>query len=296
MTRKYAYFPGCSLEKMARSYHDSAMETTRALDVELQEIEDWNCCGATTYFNIDELLAYTLCGRNLAIAEQLKLDVVAPCSGCYKNMYSARKHLKREPDLMEHINEALAEDDLKFAGTSEVRHLIDVLVNDVGLEEIQRRVRRPLTGLKVAPYYGCQILRPRKDHEDVESPRFFEDLMTAVGADPVEYRLKLRCCGGALLITNREAALSLVRNLLENAVQSGAAIIATACPLCQVNLECYQKQVNSEFGTNLNVPVLYFTQLVGLALGIAPGKLGIGSELVSVMPALASAGSVGGGR
>lgn len=296
MTRKFAYFPGCSLEKMARSYHESAMETTRALDVELKEIEDWNCCGATTYFNIDELLAYTLCARNLAIAEQLKLDVVAPCSGCYKNMYSARKHLTHEPDLAQHINEALAEDDLKFAGTSEVRHLIDVLVKDVGLEEIKRRVRRPLTGLKVAPYYGCQILRPRKDHEDVESPRFFEDLMTAIGADPVEYRLKLRCCGGALLITNREAALSLVRDLLDNAVQSGAAIIATACPLCQVNLECYQKQVNTEFGTNLNVPVLYFTQLVGLALGIAPGKLGIGSELVSAMPALASVGSGGGGR
>jgi heterodisulfide reductase subunit B len=211
-------------------------------------------------------------------------------------MYSARKHLTHEPDLAQHINEALAEDDLKFAGTSEVRHLIDVLVKDVGLEEIKRRVRRPLTGLKVAPYYGCQILRPRKDHEDVESPRFFEDLMTAIGADPVEYRLKLRCCGGALLITNREAALSLVRDLLDNAVQSGAAIIATACPLCQVNLECYQKQVNTEFGTNLNVPVLYFTQLVGLALGIAPGKLGIGSELVSAMPALASVGSGGGGR
>ena len=296
MTRKYAYFPGCSLEKMARSYHESAMETTRALDVELQEIEDWNCCGATTYFNIDELLADTLSARNLAIAEQLKLDVIAPCSGCYKNMYAARKHLKAEPDLMEHINEALAEDDLKFAGTSEVRHLIDVLVKDVGLEEIKQRVRRPLIGLKVAPYYGCQIVRPRKDHEDVESPRFFEDLMTAIGADPVEYLLKLRCCGGALLITNREAALSLVRNLLENAVQSGAAIIATACPLCQVNLECYQKQVNSEFGTNLNMPVLYFTQLVGLALGVPPGKLGIGSELVNAMPALASAGSAGGGR
>ena len=296
MTRKFAYFPGCSLEKMARSYHESAMETTRALDVELKEIEDWNCCGATTYFNIDELLAYTLCARNLAIAEQLKLDVVAPCSGCYKNMYSARKHLTHEPDLAQHIGGGGGEDDLKFAGTSEVRHLIDVLVNDVGLEEIKQRVRRPLTGLKVAPYYGCQILRPRKDHEDVESPRFFEDLMTAIGADPVEYRLKLRCCGGALLITNREAALSLVRDLLDNAVQSGAAIIATACPLCQVNLECYQKQVNTEFGTNLNVPVLYFTQLVGLALGIAPGKLGIGSELVSAMPALASVGSGGGGR
>ncbi len=293
--KKYAYFPGCSLEKMGRSYHLSSLETTRALDVELEELEDWNCCGATTYFHIDELLAYTLCARNLAMAEQRKLDVVAPCSGCFKNMVSARKHLMHDADLQEHINEALAEDDLRFAGTSKVRHLIDVLVQDVGFEEIKKRVKTPLTGLKVAPYYGCQILRPRKDHEDVEQPTFFEDLMTAVGAEPVDFRLRLRCCGGALLITNREAALGLVRNLLEDAVRSGAAIIATACPLCQVNLECYQKQVNSEFGTNLNVPVVYFTQLVGLALGIAPNRLGIGSELVNVTPALNSVGN-GAGR
>ena len=294
MTRKYAYFPGCSLEKMARSYHESALVAMRALDVELEELEDWNCCGATTYFNIDELLADTLCARNLAMAERLKADVVAPCSGCYKNMYSARKHLVRDRDLAEHINEALAEDGLEFAGTSQVRHLIDVVVNDVGLEEIKKRVKRPLTGLKVATYYGCQIVRPRKDHEDVESPRFFEDLMTAIGAEPVDYLLKLRCCSAALLITNREAALSMIRNLLENAVQSGAAVITTACPLCQVNLECYQKQVNSDFGTDFNVPVLYFTQLVGLALGIPAGKLGIGSELVSAAPALAGARGEGG--
>jgi heterodisulfide reductase subunit B len=291
MMKKYAYFPGCSLEKLARSYHVSALETARALDVELQELDDWNCCGATAYFHVDELLAYTLCARNLALAEQTKLDVVAPCSGCYKNMYFARAHLNKDPDLAEHINYALAEDDLKFAGTSEVRHLIDVLVRDVGLEQIKARVRHPLNGVRVAPYYGCQILRPRKDHEDVEQPRFFEDLVAAIGAEPVDYLLKLRCCGGALLLTTREAALSLVRNLLENAVASGAAIIATACPLCQVNLECYQKQVNSEFGTNLSVPVLYFTQLVGLALGIPPDRLGIGSELVNVMPVLASVGS-----
>jgi heterodisulfide reductase subunit B len=296
--KKYAYFPGCSLEKMARSYHESAMAATRALDIELEEIEDWNCCGATTYFHIDELLAHTLCARNLALAEKLNADVVAPCSGCYKNLYSTRKHMMHEPDLAQHINDALAEDDLKFAGTSQVRHLLDVMVRDVGVEEIKKRVRKPLTGLKVAPYYGCQILRPRKDHEDIERPQFFEELLSAIGADPVDYLLKARCCGGALLITNRTAALSMVRNLLENAVQSGAAMIVTACPLCQVNLECYQTQVNSEFGTNLRIPVLYFTQLVGLALGIAPGRLGIGSELVSVTPALASAasGAGGGGR
>ncbi|NLH74079.1 MAG: disulfide reductase [Verrucomicrobia bacterium] len=284
--KKYAYFPGCSLEKMAHSYHMSALETTRALGIELKELEDWNCCGATAYFHVDELLAFTLCARNLAMAEKEKLDLVAPCSGCYKNMFFTREHLKHDADLAEHINEALAEDNLHYAGTSSVRHLIEVFAHDVGFDAIKAKVTKPLKGLRVAPYYGCQILRPRKAKEDVEQPRFFEDLISAIGAEPVDYLLRLSCCSGALIITNRRAALSMVRNLLECAVRSKAAIIATACPLCQVNLECYQKQVNREFGTDLNVPVVYFTQLVGLALGIPPKRLGIGSELVAVMPAI----------
>ena len=288
--KTYAYFPGCSLEKMAHSYHQSALETARVLGVELRELEDWNCCGATAYFHVDELLAFTLCARNLAMAEQQKLPLVAPCSGCYKNMYFTREHLAHDPDLAEHINDALAEDNLKFAGTSPVHHLIEVFVNDVGLPEIKAKVTNPLKGLKVAAYYGCQILRPRKHaRQNVEQPRFFEDLVAACGATPVDYPLRLTCCSGALIITNREAALSLVRNLLESAVRAKAAVIVTACPLCQVNLECYQKQVNREFGTNLNVPVMYFTQLMGLALGIPPKKLGIGSELVAVMPAIEQA-------
>ncbi|MBU2444472.1 MAG: CoB--CoM heterodisulfide reductase iron-sulfur subunit B family protein [Bacteroidetes bacterium] len=287
--KKYAYFPGCSLEKMALSYHDSAIETTRKLGVELIELEDWNCCGATAYFHVDELLAHTLCARNLAMAEKENLDLVAPCSGCYKNMYFANANLKRDPDLAEHINYALEEDNLRFTGSSAVRHLMEVFVNDVGLEEIKTKVTQSLDGLRVAPYYGCQILRPRKDHEDVEEPQFFEDLLSAIGAVPVEFPLKLRCCGGALIITSRPSALSMVRNLLQSAVDSGASVIATACPLCQVNLECYQKQVNQEFGTELSIPVMYFTQLVGLAFGIPPKSLGIGTELVSTRPILSYA-------
>jgi heterodisulfide reductase subunit B len=288
--KTYAYFPGCSLEKMAHSYHLSALETTRALGVELKELEDWNCCGATAYFHVDELLAFTLCARNIAMAEKEHLDLVAPCSGCYKNMYFTREHLTHDADLAEHINDALAEDNLQFKGTSSIRHLIEVFVQDVGLEAIKAKVTNPLKGLRVAPYYGCQILRPRKHAgENVEQPRFFEELIAACGATPVDYLLRLSCCGGALIITNRQAALSMVRNLLECAVRAKAAVIVTACPLCQVNLECYQKQVNREFGTELNVPVMYFTQLVGLALGIAPKRLGIGSELVAVMPAIKEA-------
>jgi heterodisulfide reductase subunit B len=287
--KTYAYFPGCSLEKMAHSYHNSTMETSRALGVELKELEDWNCCGATAYFHVDELLAFTLCARNIAMAEKQKLPLVAPCSGCYKNMYFTRDHLRHDADLAEHINDALAEDNLKFSGTSAIHHLIEVFVNDVGLAELKARVTNPLKGLRVAAYYGCQILRPRKAREDVEQPRFFEDLVAACGAEPVHYPLRLTCCSGALIITNREAALSMVRNLLQSAVRAGAALIVTACPLCQVNLECYQKQVNKEFGTDFNLPVMYFTQLMGLALGIPPRKLGIGSELVAVMPAIEEA-------
>jgi len=137
--KTYAYFPGCSLEKMAHSYHLSTMEISRVLGVELKELEDWNCCGATAYFHVDELLAFTLCARNLAMAEQQKLPLVAPCSGCYKNMYFTRDHLKHDADLAEHINDALAEDNLKFSGDSPVHHLIEVFVNDVGLPESKPR-------------------------------------------------------------------------------------------------------------------------------------------------------------
>lgn len=280
--KKYAYYPGCSLEKMGQSYHLSALETTRKLGVDLQELEDWNCCGATAYFHVDELLAYTLAARNLAIAEKKGLDFVAPCSGCYKNTYFTNANLKDDPDLFDHINYALEEDDLHYSGKTSVRHLMEIYVNDVGFEDIKSKVTHPLMGLRVAPYYGCQMLRPRKDHEDVENPQFFEELLLAIGAEPVNYAYKLRCCGGSLIISSREAALDMVHMLLQGAADQEANVIATSCPLCQVNLECYQSQVKQEYGTDFEIPVLYFTQLIGLAMGIKPKRLGVGTELVSV--------------
>jgi len=284
--KKYAYFPGCSLEKMALSYHKSSLETTRALGVELDELEDWNCCGATTYFHLDEILANTLVARNLAMAEKQGLDFVAPCSACYKNAYFTNAYMKEDEDLAEHINFALEADDLQLSGDLKVHHLIDIFADEIGAEEIKNKVSNPLEGLKIAPYYGCQIVRPRKNGENVEDPQFFEEILEAMGADAVDFAYKTRCCGGSLLITNRKAALNMIHLLLQNAERSGAEVIATACPLCQVNLEAYQIQVNEAFGTDYSIPVLYFTQLMGIALGIAPKKLGIGSELVSTLPVL----------
>jgi len=219
------------------------------------------------------------------MAEKKHLDLVAPCSGCYKNLYFTNAHLRKDPELAEHINFALQEDNLQFCGTIGVRHLIEVFVQDVGAEEIKKRVTQPLQGLRVAPYYGCQLLRPKKDQEEVERPEFFEELLSAIGAAPVTYPYKLRCCGGSLIVTNRKAALAMVHDLLQSAVNEDAQVIATICPLCQINLECYQKQVNEEFGKPFSVPILYFTQLVGLALGIPAKRLGLGKELVSLSPA-----------
>ncbi len=282
--KKYAYFPGCSLEKIASSYHKSTLETTKVFNIDLQELDDWNCCGATTYFHVDNILAHTLVARNLAIAEKAELNLVAPCSACFKNAYFTNSYLKEDPDLAEHINFALEEDDLQFNGNIDVFHLIEIFANDIGPEKLKEKVTNPLKGLNIAPYYGCQVVRPRKNGEEVENPQYFEELIKATGATASYFPERLRCCGGSLIMTNRIAALSMVRILLESAEKNGADVIATACPMCQVNLECYQNAVNEEYGTNFHLPILYFTQLIGIALGISPKKLGFGVEMVSAKP------------
>ena len=257
----------------------------------LVEVEDWNCCGATAYSHVDELLAQVLSARNLALAEkEERFDLVAPCSGCFKNLYFANDHMREDADLMEHMNFALEADDLSYSGSVKVHHLMDMFVNEIGLEAIRAKIADPLEGLKVAPYYGCQMTRPRKPGEgleDVEGPQYFEELIAALGATPVDFPYRMRCCGASLIVTSRQAALAMLRDLLQNAVEAGAGVIATSCPLCQINLEVYQSEVNRELGTDFSMPIMYFTQLMGLAMGIKPKKLGIGTEIVPVAPVLA---------
>jgi heterodisulfide reductase subunit B len=276
---------------MAASYHVSAVEVADNLGISLVEVEDWNCCGATAYSHVDELLAQVLSARNLALAErEERLDLVAPCSGCFKNLYFANEHMLEDADLMEHMNFALEADDLNYSGSVKVHHLMDMFVSEVGLDAIRAKVVDPLETLRVAPYYGCQMTRPRKPGEsltDVEGPLFFEELMEALGATAVDYPYRMRCCGASLIATSRRAALSMLRDLLQNAVDVGADVIATSCPLCQINLEVYQSEVNRELGMDFSMPIMYFTQLMGLAMGVKPKQLGIGTEVVSVAPVLA---------
>lgn len=285
----YAYFPGCSLTRNAAAYDISARVIAQAMGVELKEITDWNCCGASEYFSINQLPAYALVARNLALAAaEGATQVVAPCSLCYVNLYKTDKYMNTHPDLRAKVSAALAAGKLAYTpGTLKVRHLLDVVVNDVGYEKIEAAVKKPLYNLRVAPYYGCLIVRPKTGFDDVEYPTTMDRLMQVLGATVVDYPLKAECCGGHMTQISDDVALELIRRLLHNAAEYQADMIVTVCPMCQLNLDAYQDQVNKRFGTRFNIPVLYFTQAMGLAFGMDPKKLAIGKEMVSAEPALA---------
>lgn len=279
----YSFYPGCALDGSALHYRRSCESACRALALDLRELEDWNCCGATAYMSVRELRSFAISARNLALAEASGpgTQLVAVCNGCYVVLKKTNLYFREDEHLRSRISGALAAGGLEYHGRVKVRHLLDVLVNDVGCQEIQERVTRPLEGLRVAPYYGCQIGRPEPSFDHPEHPQSFDALLAALGAEVVPYPLKAECCGGMLMTTSEGVCQGLVRRLLECAIRNGAQCIATLCPLCNVNLEAYQGKLNRRFGTDFRMPVLPFTQLVGLALGVEPGKLGLGMELVA---------------
>jgi len=257
------------------------------LGIEFEEVEDWNCCGATEYFSLNKTAAYALVGRNLALAaSQDNLEqLTVPCSACYLNLKKTDYYMGKYPKLANLTNEALAAGGLSYkAGSLTIRHLIDVVVNDVGYDAIAEKVVRPLKGLRLAPYYGCFIVRPEISEEPLDDPEYpthLDRLLTTLGAVAVDFPLKAQCCGGHMTQISAETGYELIRRLLHNASQHEADAIVTICPMCQLNLDAYQSHVNRHFKTNYSMPVLYFTQMIGLALGIEPKELGIGQEFVS---------------
>jgi len=294
--KAYRYYPGCSLEKNARSYHESLVAVARRLNLNFDEIEDWNCCGATEYIALAVLPAYALVARNLALAAPDKGDpsqLVAPCSACFLNLSKTDEYLQRQPNLAQKVNVALAEGGLEYdPGSVKVRHLLDVIVRDVGYETIEAQVMEPLAGLRIAPYYGCLIVRPgfSGSFDDPEYPTTMDRLMSVLGADVVDYPVKAHCCGGHMTQISEPIALELLRRLLKNASDAEADVIVTLCPMCQLNLDAYQDAVNRHFGTDFQIPILYFTQLMALAFGLSPEAAGIGQEFVDARPALARIG------
>jgi len=286
--KTYHYYPGCSVKGTGRAYEESLLAVADALGVDLRELEDWNCCGATAYMSIDELQSFALAGRNLALAERHRngSDVVTPCSACFLVLTKTQTYLTEYPQIRERVGDALAAAGLSYEGRARVRHPLDVLINDVGVETIGERVKEPLEGLRVAPYYGCQIVRPYATFDAQHEPRSMDRLLEAAGATVVDYRFKTRCCGASQMGTLHEVGLELVHTLLQEAHDREADVIATVCPLCQFNLESYQRQVSHKFGT-APLPVVYFTQLLGLAFGLSAKSLGLKRSMVPLEPVLA---------
>jgi heterodisulfide reductase subunit B len=284
------------MESSATAYMESLNAIVEPLDLHFEEIDDWNCCGATEYLGINLIPAYSLIARNLALAA-IQMDgtrtVVAPCSACYLNLAKADYYMQERPSLGVKVNEALEAGGLQYqAGTLDVRHLIDILVYDVGLDTIRSKVMRPLNGLKVVPYMGCMLPRPDYQNRwsDHEHPTELDDLLRALGADVIDYPLTTSCCGGHMTQIGPETAFELIRRLVADADERGAHLMATVCPMCQMNIDAYQNEMNRFFGTEYHMPILFFTQLMGLAFGSAPSDLGIGAELVSSRNALANIG------
>ncbi|MBN1420969.1 MAG: CoB--CoM heterodisulfide reductase iron-sulfur subunit B family protein, partial [Planctomycetes bacterium] len=223
---------------------------------------------------------------NLALAEPYERDVLTPCNACFTVLSKTNRYFKEMPEVKEKVGRALAAAGLAYRGTVKVRHVLDAFVNDVGLEEVARRVVAPLGGLKVACYYGCQIVRPETGLDSADYPVILDRFFEAMGAAPVPFSLKARCCGASLIVSREDVALDLIADILKCAADSGAEAIATVCPMCHINLETQMQRINAQRGTDFSMPVVYFTQLAGVALGADAGELGLEKGFLDPRPLL----------
>lgn len=289
ITTRYAYYPGCSLHTSAKEFDISTRVVLKELGVELQELQDWSCCGGSVAAGVSHQAGMAMAARNVALAQKQNLDLLASCSGCYNKSARALKALQEDKEEFERISAILSEMGLDVSAYNiRVRNVVDVLANDLW-DTLTSRIRKPLKGVKVACYYGCLLTRPA-DITGWDSPVFpisMDNLCRLCGAEVVDFRGKTKCCGGPILISQEEIALQLTKQILDEAKEKGADCIVLACPLCDTNLELRQADIEKKYNTNYNLPIVYITEIVGLALGLSPRKLGMDKHIVSTKPLLA---------
>ncbi len=284
---KVAYYPGCALEGSGGPYDRSTRALVKALDLRMTALEDWNCCGAMEVKNVHPMLQTYMSARNMAIAaEKMGCDtVMAPCNGCYHNLKKAEYECATDAATMQTVQDlAKKADDPVYRGDVRTLHLLEWLMEELGPEGLKARITNSLKGVKIANYYGCMYTRPRqifpeKDQgpgsESSHTPHYMDDLLAAAGAVNVEYPLKTACCGGAHTLSDSDTSTQLVLNLLQAAEECGADIIATECPTCHSGLEMHQIRAEETFGIKTGVKIVYFTQLLGLALGLSARKVAL---------------------
>ena len=284
-TLSYSYYPGCSLHASAKEYDESTKGLFKSLHIGLQEVPDWLCCGATPAHNVDELLSFSLCAKNLALAEDVPGDLAVSCAACFSRLKTTQHHLKENDIKRKQVEYAI---DGKVNLAKPVKHLLEILAKDFGLDNLADNVKKSLAGLKVACYYGCLLTRPPEvpELDCVEAPTIMERVIGAVGAETVAWSHRMECCGANFTISRPGVILKLSNEILASAKDAGADCIMVACPLCHGNLDIRQKEIEAAAGTSYNMPVFYVTQLLGLACGVAPGKLGLESMIVDPRPLL----------
>jgi len=272
--REYSFYPGCSSQKGASSSNlmTSVQTMCEELDIQLNEIPDWNCCAASIgYAGGGELPRLTLSARNIALAEKHHAgqDLVATCAACWLSTREAAERLEEDAKLMTEANEALAESDLKLKNETPIKHMVEVLIEDIGYEEMGAKVKKPLEDIRIAGYVGCQTNRPFGIvGESFENPVYLDKMIDTLGGESIPgYEKKVQCCGGALAFSEPEKSQEMVKGIIEAAYDHGADMIATPCPVCQMNVEVYQDQINATYSTKFAMPVVYYSTLMAVAYG-----------------------------
>jgi heterodisulfide reductase subunit B len=288
---KYAFFPGCAIHASAKEYGMSCEAVSKVLGIELVEIPNWNCCGSIdAVYAYNPALSVSLSARNLSLAEKMNMDVVTLCSACFFTLSRANKVLRENLEFKGQVDRVLNNLKLNYNGETRVRHYLDVLVNDIGMEKISEHVKVPLKELKVAPYYGCLLVRPPEiaNFDDPEHPQSIDRLIEVLGATSVDYMDKTSCCGASLIVTKEKVAMEMTKNLLLSAKDAGANCVVTPCPMCHFNLDARQRDIESTFHVDIDLPILYITQIIGMAFGLSPEELGLKRNCVSPMQLFSS--------
>ncbi len=276
----YSYYPGCSLHASAQEYEVSTRGLFRALRIGLQEVPDWLCCGATPAHNVDELLSLSLCAKNLSLAQEVEGDLAVACAACFSRLKTTQHRLQENDAKRQQVEEAI---EGQAALDKPVKHLLEILAKDYGLERLQEAVQKPLAGLKVACYYGCLLTRPPEvpELDDSESPTIMERVIEAAGAESVSWSHRLECCGANFTLSRPGVVLKLSGDILASAKRAGADCLMVACPLCHGNLDIRQAEIEEATGERYRLPVFYVTQLLALACGVQSSRLGLESNIVS---------------
>jgi heterodisulfide reductase subunit B len=281
----YAYYPGCSLHGTAGEYDLSTRELFKKLNIGLTEVPDWFCCGATPAHNVDELLSLSLCAKNLELAEKVEGDLAVACAACFSRLKTAQHVLSDDKTKLKQVEKAI---DAKVPLNGKVKHLLDIIANDFGLDKLKTSVTKPLAGLKVACYYGCLLTRPAgvPELDDVEMPAIMEEILKAAGAETVEWTHRTECCGASYTVSATDVVVKLSNSVLASAKAAGADCIMVGCPLCHANLDVRQQEIEQTYKAQYGLPIFFLTQLLALAVGLPSSKLGLEALIVDPKPLL----------